>query len=101
MGIPSAMNIDILANQDFVWGVALMISGIFFALAASKYGIEKILKEYNSSQFDWQFPNIWRPIITYLVPALGVVLILWWMSLSATSYARNLMIGIIHFLHLV
>ena len=51
--------------------------------------LKKILKEYNSSQFDWQFPNIWRPIITYLVPALGVVLILWWMSLSATSYAPD------------
>jgi NSS family neurotransmitter:Na+ symporter len=89
MGIPSAMNINILANQDFVWGVALMISGIFFALAASKYGIEKILNEYNSSQFDWQFPKLWTPIINYLVPLLGLVLIVWWMSLSATNYAPD------------
>jgi len=89
MGIPSAMNINILANQDFVWGVALMISGIFFALAASKYGIEKILKEYNNSQFDWQFPKLWTPIINYLVPLLGLVLIVWWMSLSATNYAPD------------
>ena len=81
MGIPSAMNIDILANQDFVWGVALMISGIFFALAASKYGIEKILKEYNSSQFDWQFPNIWRPLfggchyqLQIMLQMIGIIL---------------------------
>ena len=66
-----------------------MISGIFFALAASKYGIEKILKEYNSSQFDWQFPKLWTPIINYLVPLLGLVLIVWWMSLSATNYAPD------------
>ena len=30
-GIPSARNLNLLSNQDFVWGVALMISGALIA----------------------------------------------------------------------
>ena len=89
-GIPSAINLEILANQDFVWGVALMISGVFFALAAVKYGINKILKEFNkSAKDDWGFPVWWPYTIKFLVPFLGLILITWWMFLSATSYAPD------------
>ena len=31
LGIPSARNLDLLSNQDFVWGVALMLSGAMVA----------------------------------------------------------------------
>ncbi|NIW37843.1 MAG: sodium-dependent transporter, partial [Gemmatimonadetes bacterium] len=37
-GIPSALNMNIFANQDWVWGVGLMLSGFFFAFAVLKYG---------------------------------------------------------------
>ena len=41
LGIPSAMKIEFFQNQDWVWGVGLMISGFFFAVAVLKYGVTK------------------------------------------------------------
>ena len=40
-GIPSALNMDVFANQDWVWGVGLMLSGFFFAFAVLKFGVTK------------------------------------------------------------
>ncbi len=88
MGIPSARNLDILGNQDFVWGVALMISGLFVAVAAIKYGLQRIISEVSAeSEDDWPFPSWWPGIINFIVPALGVILLSWWMWQSATIYA--------------
>ncbi len=88
MGIPSAKNLDILSNQDFVWGVALMLAGVFVALAAIKYGLSRIVKEISlENEDDWSFPSWWQPVINYVVPVIGVVIFSWWMWLSATVYA--------------
>jgi NSS family neurotransmitter:Na+ symporter len=90
MGIPSAQNLNFLGNQDFVWGVALMLSGIFVAAAVIKYGLSKIIREVSAeSENDWPFPVWWKGTINYVVPALGVVLFSWWMWLSATVYAPD------------
>jgi NSS family neurotransmitter:Na+ symporter len=90
MGIPSARNLDIMGNQDFVWGVALMLSGVFVALAAVKYGLSRIIKEVSSeSQDDWAFPRWWSSVVNYIVPALGAILLFWWMYQSATVYAPD------------
>jgi neurotransmitter:Na+ symporter, NSS family len=40
-GIPSALRLEFFQNQDWVWGVALMISGFFFAFAVLRYGVTK------------------------------------------------------------
>jgi SNF family Na+-dependent transporter len=40
-GIPSALSITFLDNQDWVWGVGLLVSGLLTALAVLKYGAER------------------------------------------------------------
>lgn len=35
----SLVNID---NQDWVWGIGLLVSGAFIAILAWKYGVEKL-----------------------------------------------------------
>ncbi|MDH3270469.1 MAG: sodium-dependent transporter [Gemmatimonadota bacterium] len=40
-GIPSALKLEVFQNQDWVWGVALMLSGFFFAFAVLRYGVTK------------------------------------------------------------
>jgi len=44
-GLPSALNTDFLANQDFVWGLALMISGLLISLALRRYGTARMRRE--------------------------------------------------------
>ncbi|MBE0654607.1 MAG: sodium-dependent transporter [Bacteroidales bacterium] len=88
MGIPSAMSLDILSNQDFVWGLGLMISGAFIALHIVKYGVEKLRQETNTEKgSDWRIRKDWSYVVRNFIPIAVVVLLLWWMYLSATEFA--------------
>jgi NSS family neurotransmitter:Na+ symporter len=86
-GLPSAMNLDFLSNQDYVWGIGLIISGVFIALFASKYGIRKLRNEFDTSGRDWIPGKWWDFIVRYFIPFASILLILWWLFLSATVFA--------------
>jgi NSS family neurotransmitter:Na+ symporter len=90
LGIPSARNLDLLSNQDFVWGVALMLSGAMVAFAVIRFGVEKMREqEILPDRTDWK-PGSWsNAILRYIVPLSAIVLLVWWLSLSATVYAPD------------
>lgn len=90
LGIPSAMSLEVLGNQDFVWGVALMICGAFMAFAVIKYGVNRFADEVNDSLAnDWKLGVIWMNLMRWLVPLQAIVLLVWWMGLAATVYAPD------------
>jgi NSS family neurotransmitter:Na+ symporter len=49
LGLPSAISMGFFTNQDWVWGLALMVSGFFFTVAVLKYGPKKMLRNQNDS----------------------------------------------------
>ncbi len=80
LGLPSAFSLNVLHNQDWVWGVALMMSGLFFAMAIIRYGPTK----FRNEQINHQYSNIrvgawWDWVIRILVPLEAVVLMGWWL----------------------
>jgi NSS family neurotransmitter:Na+ symporter len=80
LGLPSAFSLDVLHNQDWVWGVALMLSGLFFAIAVIKMGPAK----FRAEQINHQHSNIrvgawWDWMIRILVPFEAIALMGWWM----------------------
>ena len=89
MGLPSAMNLDVLGNQDFVWGVALMISGLFIALLAREAGLETIRERLAGTDGEWDPGIAWVTLLKFVVPSLAVLLLGWWLYLSATAYAPD------------
>jgi NSS family neurotransmitter:Na+ symporter len=90
LGVPSAYNLVLLGNQDFVWGVALMISGFLVAYAVIRYGVDKLRREELVARgADPNSASWWSPIIKYFVPPAAIALLIWWLSLSATVYAPN------------
>lgn len=90
LGIPSAMSLDILSNQDFVWGIGLMISGALIAIYAIKYGVEKLRHETNKERVnDWKIRKLWGAIIKYFISIAVAILLIWWMYLSATVFAPD------------
>ena len=79
-GAPSALSIEFLHNQDWVWGVGLMVSGFFFALAARRYGVERLRTEVvNSDGCDLRIGRWWNFLISVVVPLEAVLLLAWWL----------------------
>ncbi len=87
LGIPSAKNLSLLSNQDFVWGIGLMISGAFIAFSIIRYGVTKMRKELDSFPGDWPAGKWWSMNISLFIPAAALVLLLWWMFQSVTVFA--------------
>ncbi len=81
-GIPSARNLNLLSNQDFVWGVALMISGALIASLIIKQGAQNIRLELNSVPGDKTLGKWWVYIISLFIPVAAVVLLIWWLVQS-------------------
>ncbi len=85
IGIPSAVSLDILSNQDFVWGVALLLSGVLFAIVLNLYGLEKLRSaENDNSNNDWQISPIWGYIMKYFMPLGGSMLVFWFLADAAS-----------------
>jgi neurotransmitter:Na+ symporter, NSS family len=76
-GVPSALNQDVFLNQDFVWGVALMISGLFFAVAVLKFGVTRFRETLINRDADLRIGAWWDWAIR-LVVVQAVVLVGWW-----------------------
>ena len=79
LGVPSALNQSVFLNQDFVWGVGLMVSGLFFALAVLRFGISR----FRETLINHEYTNIhvgkWWDLSIYLVIVQAVALVLWWL----------------------
>jgi NSS family neurotransmitter:Na+ symporter len=85
LGIPSALDISFLANQDWVWGVGLILSGAFIAFAIRRYGINKFRTEViNGLGSDIKIGKWYNYIIGILIPIQVVVLVSWWLISSVS-----------------
>ncbi len=84
-GIPSAMNLDFFTNQDWVWGIGLILSGAFISFAIIRYGEDKFRTEIiNGSGSDIKIGKYYNFIIRYLIPFQAVLLLVWWLISSTT-----------------
>ncbi len=83
-GIPSAVNITFLDNQDWVWGVGLLISGLLTALAVTRYGIEKARAEINETS-DVHIGRWWS-VCMRMIPVLFVGIFGWWVYQSVVDH---------------
>ncbi len=90
LGVPSAINLNFFANQDFVWGVALMISGAFVAFAVIRAGAARFRTQTIDHQdHDWSAGPLWDTAIRFAIPSLAVVLLGWWLYQAAFVYAPD------------
>jgi len=86
LGIPSAVNLSFFSNQDGVWGIGLMVSGLFFAIAASKFGVARFREELIEPANNDVPPGRWFDFaVKVLIPLQVTVLLTWWLYQAATS----------------
>lgn len=85
-GFPSAYSLDFFNNQDWVWGIGLVISGLFIVFAALRYGPIKFKRELIDVDSDFKVNNLYFSICLIFNIGLGVILIYWWMSQGYSQY---------------
>ncbi|MCF7885704.1 MAG: sodium-dependent transporter [Candidatus Marinimicrobia bacterium] len=86
LGIPSAVNLNFLSNQDFVWGLGLMLSGALVAFSIVRQGAKNIRKNILlQDKNDLQIGTWWDKVLTYFIPLGAFILLVWWFSLAAST----------------
>ena len=85
-GFPSAMSLDFFSNQDWVWGVGLILSGLFILIAVSMNNPGEFKETTIDVGSDMKFPtSFFKAAITGNI-AVAAFLIYWWMS---QGYSEN------------
>ncbi len=89
-GIPSALWMPFFENQDWVWGVGLMVSGVFVAFAALRHGVDRFRREcINGSGSDVQVGAWFNGVLAVVIPLEFAAMLGWWFFLSITSFDRE------------
>jgi NSS family neurotransmitter:Na+ symporter len=79
-GMPSALSMPMFKNQDWVWGVGLMLSGLFLAIAAARFGLDRLRTEVvNTEDCDLRVGKWWLVVVGVVVPVEAVTLMIWWL----------------------
>lgn len=86
-GLPSAMSLDFFNNQDWVWGLGLMISGVFIAFAATRYGLARFRERLvNVAPGGLRALWLYDIAIRVLVPVQFALMFSWWMYQAVVVY---------------
>lgn len=87
VGIPSALDLTMFQNQDWVWGIGLMISGLFISLLVTAHGSRRFIDEHvNVTAGGVRVGRLFEIVLKYLIPIQFVVMFGWWMYQAATVY---------------
>jgi len=85
-GLPSAMSIRFLDNQDLVWGLGLLFSGFFVSFAVIKYGAREFREKLvNTPDSDIRIGRWWDIIMTLVIPVVFAVMLLWFLKETWTT----------------
>ncbi len=89
-GLPSALSMEVFGNQDFVWGVGLMLSGAFFAFAVLRYGVTQWREEFiNTGDSDIHIGAWWDWAIRFVVVQAAVLIVWWLWQVRGEGFAEN------------
>jgi NSS family neurotransmitter:Na+ symporter len=88
-GLPSAISMDVFNNQDWVWGLGLLVSGLFIAIAAMAGGCDRIRREIINVEGNLlRIGRWWNVAIKVLIPVIFLVLTAWWLS-SGVGWSKR------------
>lgn len=90
LGVPSALSIGFFNNQDWVWGLGLMVSGSFFIFLVLKVGPRKFREEIiTSSDHKIRLGKGFDFLVTFILPIQLIAMLVWWFWDSYSSDPGN------------
>ncbi|MFC2075834.1 sodium-dependent transporter [candidate division KSB1 bacterium] len=87
LGIPSSLSLGFFANQDWVWGLGLIVSGFFMAVAVNFFGVRKFRNEIiNVPDRELTLGRWFDILVRWIIPIEFIGLLGWWFYQSITVY---------------
>ena len=78
-GLPSAISLKFFDNQDWVWGLGLMVSGLFFTILVIKIGVKEFVEKwYNPLKFKKFSLVSFKVLFYFLLPLEFMAMLGWW-----------------------
>jgi len=83
MGLPSALSTRFLDNQDWAWGLGLLVSGVLCVFAVGRVGFDHFRVEWiNESGTGPKLGPWFSWVLRILIPLQFLVLLSWWFYTS-------------------
>ena len=86
LGLPSSLSSAFFDNQDWVWGLGLLVNGMLFSVAVRSYGTSRFRNKVVNIDpgADMRLGSWFEPVINWLLPVQFVVLLFWWFYRSVS-----------------
>ncbi len=78
LGIPSALSMKFFNNQDWTWGLGLILSGFFFSFFVIKYGVKKFREDIIEKRSSVRVGKFFDIIVKYIIPLEFIIILSWW-----------------------
>ncbi len=88
-GLPSALSLKFLENQDWVWSVGLLISGFLFSMAAVIYGLRRFRRTLAGGGQAESAGRWFSLLVGLVIPLEFAVMFLWWLWQSTQWSPRG------------
>ncbi|GAB4234006.1 MAG: sodium-dependent transporter [Acidobacteriota bacterium] len=89
-GLPSAWSPAFFLNQDWVWGVALLLNGALIAYAVRRFGLPAFLADVvNAGDSDLHLRRWFEYCVLWAIPVQFVILLAWWFGQAALADPAN------------
>lgn len=79
-GFPSAWSLNFFSNQDWVWGVGLIVTGLFILIAVAMNDPVKFKMENIDKGSDMVLSSQFFKVAVFSNIAIGFFIIYWWLS---------------------
>ena len=89
IGFPSAWSLNFFTNQDWVWGVGLILSGLFILIGVAINHPIKFKKQYIDIGSELKIPSNYFKYSIYGNIIMAIILIYWWLSQDFSSTWLN------------
>ncbi|CAM2009344.1 sodium-dependent transporter [Acanthopleuribacter pedis] len=92
LGAPSALSDTIFDDQDFIWAIGLIVSGLFMCFMVLRFGAERFAEEILNKNATVLKIGPWFKGLMILVLLEGLVLLAWWMT-ALVQFGTNWLIS--------
>lgn len=78
LGVPSALYMDVFKNQDWVWGLGLLVSGALFAAGSIRHRIAKLRRSINTASDGWRLGPWFDLVVVAVIPLSILAMLVFW-----------------------